>query len=146
MINVNDYLEQEDIFQIQLNQETLIIKKIGKSSNTDDLIIAKNIGKNKNICIHSVVYSIKELDDCQETGGSFDLLKLYDKENNSITYLSVMIDKYKIEENINDFKVFMLTIYKNKEKRYFREIEKKINKKNIVEKIILHHLESLEDY
>lgn len=141
MINVNNFLVQEDIFQIQLNNEILIIKKIGKSSNTDDLIIVKN----KNISIHSVVYSMEELSDCQKTGGNFDLLKLYDKENNSITYLSVIINKYEIEKNMNDFRVLIFTIYENKEKRYFREVEKKINKKNIVEKIILHHLESLED-
>ena len=59
-IDVNDYIKETDIYQIQIDDK-VNIKKIGKSKTTDNIIICENIGKDKNISIFSVVYSLNEL-------------------------------------------------------------------------------------
>lgn len=147
-INVNDFIKEENIYQIQINNNKINIKKIGKSKYSHNIIICENIGKKQDISIYSVVYMLNELNDCEKTGGNYDLLKLYQNNNGNdiLSELCINInDKYEINDleivdDINNFDLYFISQIKNKEKKYIKKIDdKNINKNNILEKLIFEH-------
>jgi hypothetical protein len=54
--------EAEHIFQFHLNFDKLILKHIGKSTHTPDIIIKENFGPNSNMFLYNCVYSLTELE------------------------------------------------------------------------------------
>lgn len=138
-VNINNFLEQKYVFQIQLNNNELNVKCIGKSSNANNIIICKDIGPNKNISICSVIYFKEELDNCIESGGIFDLVKLYEKITNDVyvtTSLCIQTDNLEFNKN---FKIFIIS-EDSRRQDYIKHIDYvELNKSNIIEFIIDEH-------
>jgi hypothetical protein len=142
-INLNDYIKDDEIMQIQINDDELIIKKIGKSKINNDIIICENIGKNKNISLYSIMYSNEELKYYNEISNLFNIIKLHEKnENENILFnLSVKIkEEIEINKIIKNFDIYFILSVDDKKKEYFKKYDKKINKNNIVETIISEYL------
>ena len=117
-IDLNDYVIDNDVFQIQINNKELIIKKIGKGKESKDVIICENIGVNKNLTLFSIVYTINELNYYDDLGKIYNLLKLHEKKNNvdNVFNLSVKInEKMKPNKIITDFEIFFSILFKNKD-------------------------------
>jgi hypothetical protein len=149
-INLDNYINESDIFQIQIDDKTLIIKKIGKSKSSNDITICKNVGIKKNISLFSIVYTQEELDYYYGLGNIYNLLKLHEKtdENNKLFNLSVKInEKIEINKTITDFEIFFISNKMNKtfnimnDEQYFKKYDKIINKNNIVETMFSEYLE-----
>ena len=154
-INLEKYIqsqipeENKNIYQIQLNNDTLIIKKISEHYILPDIIIKENFGPESQFSLYSCVYMEKELEQ-NNNQIYYPLIKLVEKITNGkemkesqeqiITY-SIGIkfsNQFVLEQNknINDFKVFLIANKKNKENVYTTEIPKDINQFNIIEKLI----------
>lgn len=136
-INLNELIKEHDMYQIQINNEELIIKKIGKSKQSDDIIIYKN---DKGLTLYSIVYSSEELKYNEDLGNIFNLMKIHEKVNNKDILFNIGIkinEEVKINKVIKDFKVFFLSNEINKNgKKYYKEFNKTVNKDNIVETMI----------
>lgn len=136
-IDLNDLIKEHYLYQIQINNEELIIKKIGKSKQSDDIIIYKN---DKGLTLYSIVYSSEELKYNEDLGNIFNLMKIHEKVNNKDILFNIGIkinEEVKINKVIKDFKVFFLSNEINKNgKKYYKEFNKTVNKDNIVETMI----------
>lgn len=136
-INLNDLIKEHDMYQIQINNEELIIKKIGKSKQSNDIIIYKN---DKGFTLYSIVYSSEELKYNEDLGNIFNLMKIHEKVNDKDILFNIGIkinEEVKINKVIKDFKVFFLSNEINKNgKKYYKEFNKTVNKDNIVETMI----------
>jgi len=62
-MNVEDLLpkSKDKIYQIQINNDKIMVKHIGYFDECPDIIIAENLGKNKNLSLYSCVYKLDEL-------------------------------------------------------------------------------------
>jgi hypothetical protein len=148
-INIDDYLTEYTIYQIQLENEKMSIKRIGKSKTSDHIQIFKNVGQNNNISLYSVVYTEEELKECLSTGGMFDLLKLHEKHinNNIITNLCITINENIFEKGLEnyvtkEFDIYLISEIEDKENKFIKKIEKKdLNKTNMVQRILETHQE-----
>lgn len=136
-IDLNNLIKEHYLYQIQINNEELIIKKIGKSKQSDDIIIYKN---DKGFTLYSIVYSSEELKYNEDLGNIFNLMKIHEKVNNKDILFNIGIkinEEVKINKVIKDFKVFFLSNEINKNgKKYYKEFNKTVNKDNIVETMI----------
>jgi len=142
-IDLNDYVIDNDVFQIQINNKELIIKKIGKGKESKDVIICENIGVNKNLTLFSIVYTINELNYYDDLGKIYNLLKLHEKKNNvdNVFNLSVKInEKMKPNKIITDFEIFFISNKLKNEEQYFKKITNTINKNNMIETIISEYM------
>jgi hypothetical protein len=157
-INLEEYIgsqipeENKNIYQIQLNNDTLIIKKISEHYILPDIIIKEDFGPESQFSLYSCVYMETELEK-NNNQIYYPLIKLVEKITNGkeeigqnqeqiITYsigikFSNQLDlkQNKIQE-IKDFKVFLIANKKSKENVYTTEIPKDINQFNIIEKLI----------
>ncbi len=140
-------LEQLDIYQLQINFDKLVLKKIGKEHFAPDIIIKENFGPNKNMNLYSCVYTDEELFEnltCNQI--FFPLVKLVinSSSNDIITYsIAVLFNNlHNLEDidrdNITDFMLYFVYNKKNEERVHTTEIEKNINSDNIIEKLIEH--------
>ena len=143
-INLDDKIDENDIFQIQIEGTELIIKKIGKSNTNNDIILCKNIGRKKNITLFSIVYTQDELTYYEDLGKIYNLIKLHEKEENKdkLFNLSVKInEKIEINKIITDYEIFFISneIYDDN-KKYLKKIDNIINKNNIIEIVIKEYI------
>ena len=159
-INLEEYVktqildeEIKNIYQIQLNNDILIIKKISEHYVSPDIIIKENFGSNSEFSLYSCVYMEKELEQ-NNNQIYYPLIKLVEKIINGkdekqeqiITY-SIGIkfsNPFDLEQNKNkeiiDFKVFLIANKRSNENVYTKEIIKDINQFNIIEKLISYVL------
>lgn len=170
-IDLSSYVEDDlkNIFQFQPNDDKLIIKYIGKSSDTPDIIIMENFGSKSNTSLYNCVYSYDELesiknieleqdnkdliqsnkdnqcDNLEQLKLFFPIIKLITNEKDNIITSSIAI---KLEQDIiydDDIIKWKLYWVENSQKSdYIKtlEIKKNINPSNIIEKIIYYSLEN----
>lgn len=147
-MNVNDFIKEENIYQIQVDNKKINIKKIGKGKFAENMTICEKIGKRQDISVYSVVYLESELIDCEKTTGNYDLLKLYQFNDGNEIFSELIINinsEYKISETnkideINDFDLFFVSQIKDKEEKFIKKFyEKNINKNNLFETLIFEH-------
>ena len=161
-INLEEYVktqipdeEIKNIYQIQLNDDILIIKKISENYVSPDIIIKENFGPNSEFSLYSCVYMEKELEQ-NNNQIYYPLIKLVEKITNGkeesqesqesqeqIINYSIgikFLNPFDLEQNknkeINDFKVFLIANKRNNKNVYTKEIIKDINQFNIIEKLI----------
>ena len=138
-VDLNEIYNVDKIntYQIQIENENLIIKHIGNMPHTPDIIIKENFGPNLNLNLYSCVYSEEELVNNNKL--FFPLVK-YIKKNTNNNIVSCFAVKF--EENINttniirDWKLFW--IKECGEEITTCEISKNINTNNIIESIIMY--------
>ena len=150
----------KNIFQFHLIDEKLLIKHIGKSSDTPDIIIMENFGPNSNMSLYNCVYSNEELESIK----NMDLI--YENNNSKNHKIFFPIVKLIIKNNIDNYQISSIVVKLNQEivydseikdwelyliensslnKEYFKEkkLDKNINPSNILENIIKLSIDSL---
>ena len=142
-IDINDILKEQlkSIYQIQINNESLIIKHIGKGSHVPDMIIKEGFGKNNNFNLYNCVYMESEIDFLKielNNNKFLPIVKLVEKmeSNNKIYTLSVKVNELlNFNELCTNFNLYLTYPLAND---YINdiEIEKTINSSNIIEKML----------
>lgn len=154
------------IFQFHLMDTKLIIKHIGKSSDTPDIIIMENFGPESNMSLYNCVYSHDELETTKISNDIninvnmdkninknnknnefnnldlfFPIVKLIIKTTSSyytITSLAIKLNQQiVIEQEINEWDLYWIENFSfNKEAFKTIKLEKNVNPSNILEKLI----------
>ena len=142
-IDINDILKAQlkNIYQIQINNESLIIKHIGSGSHVPDIIIKEGFGKNNNLSLYNCVYMETELEFLKtelNNNKFLPIVKLVEKTGTDIKIysLSVKINSLvNFNELITNFNIYLTyslsTDYINQ-----IELDKNINSSNIIEKML----------
>ncbi len=149
-IDIEEILERNnqkklDIYQIQINDDKLNLKVIGKEFFAPDVIIKENFGPDKNMSLYSCVYTDEELFEnltCNQI--FFPLVKLViNCSPDDITTFSIAVlfnNLHNLEnispDDITDFMLYLVYNKKNNERVHTKELEKNINSDNIIEKLI----------
>ena len=150
-INIEDLIEEKlKLYQIQLNNEELIIKNIGYGSEAPDLIILENFGLNKNLSMYNCILTENELSSELNTNQNlfYPIIKLVEKKlNNNDDKIKEYVYSIGIklqnnilfEQKINFFELYFF--YKqNNNLLQFKQISKNINSSNIIEIILDNYL------
>lgn len=131
-INLEDLIDKNKYvyYQLLLNNDTLMIKKVGSGEKMGDIIIKENFGNNNNYTIYSCIYEKNEFDIIKNK--YIPLLKITD--NIRVYSIAVIINE-EVKENtvLKNFEVFLFhgcKIFK------MIKLDKDINNKNIIEKLI----------
>lgn len=148
-IDLSSYVEDnlKHMFQFHLMDEKLLIKHIGKSSDTPDIIIMENFGPEKNMSLYNCVYSHNELESVKNNENVnnlklfFPIVKLIVKNNNESYTISSIAIKLKqqivYEKEIEDWDLYWVeNSSSDKEMFKTKKIEKNINPTNILENLV----------
>jgi hypothetical protein len=135
-INLEDLIDTEKYiyYQLQLNNDNLIIKKVGSGSKMADIVIKDNFGKNNNYTIYSCIYEKTDFDIIKKK--YIPLIKITD--NIRIYSIGVIIDEEIIDNDCEDKILTKFGVYLVHGCKIFKTIrmDKDINNKNIIEKLI----------
>jgi hypothetical protein len=147
-IDINNIIKAQlkNIYQIQINNESLIIKHIGMGSHVPDMIIKENFGKNNNLNLYNCVYMESEIDFLKielNNDKFLPIVKLVEKleTNNNIYTLSIKVNEIlNYNESCTDFNIYLTYSLSND---YINDIklEKNINSSNIIEKMLENIIE-----
>lgn len=132
------------IYQLQINNNTIIFKHIGNGSHAPDVIIREFFGKNKLLKLYNCTYTKEDLEYLtneihEET--FLPILKLIqkiddEKEKHNIFTISIKL-KEKLQFNImmENFDIYLTFMNDNK---YIvnKKMDKILNQTNIVEKML----------
>ena len=147
-INLEELIKKsvENIYQIQINNESLIIKHIGTGSQPPDMIIKENFGNKNLMNLYSCLYSESDFNifkNSIDKSNSLDtklflpIIKLINLLDNEIYSISVNINKFEsVNKVIANFDLYFT--YGNIESNAFNynKIESTINSSNIIEKLL----------
>jgi hypothetical protein len=155
-INITEMMDfqKKNIYQVQINNDVVIIKHIGHGSHVPDIIIKEEFGKGKNLNLYNCVYTNEEIDFLKNTINEdkfLPIIKLIEKSppnirldsstgsstqtENKIYTLSVKLNcLLNYNEPISDFSIWLT--YSTNNTIYHKELEKNINSTNIIEKIL----------
>lgn len=144
-INVDEILKSrlKKIFQIQINENSLLIKHIGMGSDVPDIIIKEDFGKNNNLNLYNCIYTETDLIDKVDNTHFLPIMKLVEKTNNfnKIYTISVKLNENIVLDNsINDFDIY-LTYMVTKDFFEHIKLDKDINSHNIIEKLFENIIE-----
>lgn len=165
-IDLSSYVEDDlkHMFQFHLMDEKLLIKHIGKSSDTPDIIIMENFGPESNMSLYNCVYSHDELESIKtetinnnnniiltnenEFEDKLDHLKLFfpiiklvvkqNSEKNVISCIAIKLNQEIVyEKEIGDWDLYWIEFSSsNKETFKTKKLHKNINPQNILENLI----------
>jgi len=144
-VNVDEILKSrlKKIFQIQINENSLLIKHIGMGSDVPDIIIKEDFGKNNNLNLYNCIYTETDLIDKVDNTHFLPIMKLVEKTNNfnKIYTISVKLNENIVLDNaINDFDIY-LTYMVTKDFFEHIKLDKDINSQNIIEKLFENIIE-----
>ena len=142
-VNIKDVLDSQlkNIYQIQINNDKIVIKHIGHGSDIPDIIIKEDFGKYKNLNLYSCVYTNNEIDFLKTKINEdkfLPIVKLVEKlkPENKIYSLSVKIKcLFDYNEPFTQFSTF-LTYSTDSSYVYHTELNKNINPSNLIEKML----------
>lgn len=138
-IDLSNYVENDlkHMFQFHLMDEKLLIKHIGKSSDTPDIIIMENFGPESNMSLYNCVYSHDELE-IIKTDLSKDNDIILTNEDKHIEKEDRFGDR--LEDELSHLKLFFpivkLIIKPNQETNVISCIAIKLNQEIVYEKEI----------
>jgi hypothetical protein len=149
-INVEDLIEKsvENIYQLQINNNILIIKHIGSGSNPPDMIIKENFGIQNKMSLYSCLYGETELTELTESNKEnanlyIPIVKLINQLDNEIYSISVNINQFDIGiQQTEDFDINFTYGQIANPHFNFKKLDKNINPSNIVE-IVLENIINL---
>lgn len=136
MQNLDNLIKKKDYYQIQLNNDEYIIKKIGYGSEIGDIIILENFGRDKKYTLYACVYEKEEM----ELMDYIPIIRLTDEIHN----YCICFKSNKLVYDIIDKNFELYFIHGIKQKNIFK-LDKNINQKNIIE-IIIDKLLDLDIY
>lgn len=140
-ICLDDFIDNNimKIYQLQINNNELIIKHIANGSKIPDIIIKENFGKNNNLNLYNCLYAQEDLNNIN-SDLFIPIIKLINQTENNKEFYSISI-KFQISTIIqfnkilNDFELYFT--YGNDDKIFnYYKIEKNIHKANIIEKLL----------
>lgn len=142
-INIDNLISKKSIYQIQIKNNNILIKKIGEVTNIPEIIIKENFGENNSLNLYSCVYTTDEFSNNNQL--YYPLIKLTCNNTND-NYISSIAIKFntslidnenlKIDEMIEDYEIFFIKKNNNLEYFNYEKLEKCITSENIIEKII----------
>ena len=140
-INIEELIENKhQLYQIQLNNNELIIKNIGIGSSSPDLIIKENFGKNNNLSIYNCIITENEFNFESfklENELFYPIIKLIEiKEITEISTYCLAIklfSKIKYDTKITTFDNYFVYSNNNNKLLKYIKLEKNINSTNIIE-------------
>ena len=152
-INLEDLIvKKKKLYQIQLNNDIVIIKNIGYGLEAPEMIIEENVGINNNLNIYNCILTEEELEDINEVTSDnlfYPIIKLTekiqvdDKSVNNIYLLSIKlknvddnINKIELEKEITMFEIYLILREGESGLIKYKKLEKNINSKNIIEILI----------
>jgi len=140
-IDLSSYMEDnlKHMFQFHLIDEKLLIKHIGKSSDTPDIIIMENFGPESNMSLYNCVYSHDELESIKTETTNNDNMILTNENNLSENNLNEN-NSNEFEDNLTHLKLFFpvvkLVVKPNQETTVISCIAIKLNQEIVYEKEI----------
>lgn len=128
----------KNVYQFQLDNLNLLIKKIGTSTSAPEMIIRENFGPKSNLSLYSCVYMENELESINDDNFLFPIIKLINSgEQTIISSFAIKIKQLLSWDNpINDFELFWVQNIQSTEFIKVEQISKNINSSNIIEKLI----------
>jgi hypothetical protein len=140
-INLEELIEEKQkLYQIQLNNNTLIIKNIGYGIAAPEVIIEENVGIDNNLSIYNCILSQGEIDSHSKGNSYYPIIKLEEKKSEEIinTYiLSMKLNKeIELDKEIEEFEIFLILIDGETGSIGYKILEKNITSKNIIEVLI----------
>lgn len=144
-VNVDEILKSslKNIFQIQINENSLLIKHIGMGSDVPDIIIKEDFGKNNNLNLYNCIYTESDLVNKVDNTHFLPIMKLVEKSNdfNKIYTISVKLNENIVLNNsINNFDIY-LTYMITEDFFEHVKLDKDINSLNIIEKLFEYIIE-----
>jgi hypothetical protein len=144
-IDINEILKSQlkNIYQIQINNESIIIKHIGVGSHVPDMIIKEAFGKNNNLNLYNCVYMESEIEFLKSELSNdkfLPIVKLVEKSDSETKIYSISIKVNELIEfnkpytNFNVYLTYTSSTYV--ESLYKLDLDKDINSSNIIEKML----------
>ncbi len=147
--------DKNNIYQIQIFDNELMIKLVGKEFYVPDVIIQENFGPDNKLSLYSCLYDENDFelgreDENKDPVEEFfhPLIKLVERESNAFSIYSFAV-KFKnliLNEKFNDFELYMVHNKKDNDFVYTQLIEKNINSENIIEKILEYYNRIVETW
>ncbi len=147
--------DKNNIYQIQIFDNELMIKLVGKEFYVPDVIIQENFGPDNKLSLYSCLYDENDFelgreDDSKDPVEEFfhPLIKLVERESNAFSIYSFAV-KFKnliLNEKFSDFELYMVHNKKDNDFVYTQLIEKNINSENIIEKILEYYNRIVETW
>lgn len=135
-IDLSNYVENylKHMFQFHLMDEKLLIKHIGKSYDTPDIIIIENFGPESNMSLYNCIYSHDELESIKtESTNDDNIILTNDNE--------IKLNETEFEDNLEHLKLFFpivkLIVKLNLETSIISCIAIKLNQEIVYEKEIV---------
>ena len=132
-IDLSNYMENDlkHVFQFHLMNEKLLIKHIGKSSDTPDIIIMENFGPDSNMSLYNCVYSHDELESIKTDISNDDNIiltnghKLENELEDNLEHLKLFFPIVKLIVKLNQDTniIYCIAIKLNQEIVYEKEIK-----------------------
>jgi hypothetical protein len=149
-INIENLMEKsvENIYQIQINNQNLIIKLIGTGSQPPDMIIKENFGIGNKMSLYSCLYGETELTKLKNSNKEnvnlyIPIVKLINQLDNEIYSISVNINNFdNTMQQTEDFDIYFTYGKISNQQFNFKKLDKNINPSNIVE-IVLENIINL---
>jgi hypothetical protein len=140
-INLEELIEEKQkLYQIQLNNNILVIKNIGYGIAAPEVIIEENVGINNNLNIYNCILSQGEIDSYSKENSYYPIIKLEEKKSEEIinTYiLSMKLNKeIELDKEIDEFEIFLILIDGETGSIGYKILEKNITSNNIIEVVI----------
>jgi hypothetical protein len=143
-INVEDLMAKsvENIYQLQINNNILIIKLIGTGSQPPDMIIKENFGLQNKMSLYSCLYGETELTELTKSNKEnsnlyIPIVKLINQLDNEIYSISVNINQLDIGiQQTEDFDIYFTYGQIANPHFNFKKLDKNINPSNIVEMVL----------
>ncbi len=140
-INLEELIEEKQkLYQIQLNNNTLIIKNIGYGIVAPEVIIEENVGIDNNLSIYNCILSQGEIDSYSKENSYYPIIKLDEKKSEDIinTYiLSIKLTKeMELDKEVEEFEIFLILIDGETGSIGYKILEKNITPNNILEVVI----------
>jgi hypothetical protein len=139
--------DKNNIYQIQLSNDEMMIKLVGKEFYVPDVIIMENFGPDNKLSLYSCLYEENDFNLKTESGLNdtkdflHPLLKLIERNNDTYTIFSIVVKFKELAFNIKitDFELFIIFNKNEDDCIYTYAIEKNIDSKNIIEKILEYY-------
>ena len=138
-INIESLLEdnKKNIYQFHLNNEKLIIKNIGRSTEAHDVIIKENFGPKLSMNLYNCIYMENEINIINNL--FFPIIKLINYSNNKIIISSFAIkikEEVIYEQEIKNWDLYWVQNIQKEDYINTKEISKNISPDNIIEKLL----------